>query len=462
MNQYPHTLLQASGTAVGLLDNSMGNSEVGHQTIGAGRVIEQPVATIHHAIISGKLAHNQKLVEAFEKLTHTKGRLHIIGLLSDAGVHSHQELLYALLDRALQYDISHIYVHPIIDGRDVPPASASSYLSQLDAYIKHNPSVSIGSIHGRYYAMDRDHNWDRTEKSVRCLTIPEPAPYDSWQQLLDHYYKESITDEFVPPTSLQHSSAIRDGDGVIFFNLRPDRARQLTKSILQHTKGKLAFFITPVAYTHETDDTTVLFKQKPINNTLLDVLHDHNKHIFNIAETEKYAHITYFFNSGRETPFAHETNILIPSLKKQTYAHTPEMSAYTITQTVIQALEKNAADFYLINYANADMVGHSGDIPATIKAIEYLDTQLALLYAQIVTKMSGTMIITADHGKAEEMFDTIHHQPKTSHTTNPVPFIIMNDTLKGSTQQLHLTTIADIAPYILTLMKLPIPQEMQR
>lgn len=458
--QYPHTLLKASGHDVGLLDHAIGNSEVGHETIGAGRVIEQTITTVHKAIKNGEFAHNKVLIEKLKELERTKGRLHLIGLLSDAAIHSHDEILYALIDSALHYNIPHIYIHVIIDGRDVAPKSATRYLKQLDDYIKDKPRVSIGSIHGRYYAMDRDNNLDRTEKSIATLTQKQQIRFHNWQNVVTHWYQQEITDEFFPPVSIDAQSQINADDGIIFFNSRPDRARQLAQQLLlQQDHLKFAFLITPISYDKKLK-TIPLFKHQPIKNGLMDVLHAYHKQVFAIAETEKYAHVTYFFNNGRETAYGNETHILIPSLKRQTYKAAPEMSARKITQQVIESLQQDPKDFYLINYANADMVGHSGEMQATIKAVECLDTQLAILFDQIITIMDGTLIITADHGNAEDKFDVINNQPRTSHTANPVPFIVINNSLKGAHDQLALKSLADIAPYILKMMQLPIPQEM--
>lgn len=458
--QYPHTLLKASGAYVGLLDNAIGNSEVGHETIGAGRVIEQPITTIHKAIANRELCSNKVLIEKLKMLEQTHGRLHLIGLLSDAAIHSHDEILYTLIDIALTYNISHIYIHVIIDGRDVAPKSAKQYLQQLDDYIKNRPQISIGSIHGRYYAMDRDNNLDRTEKSITVLTKKEQIHFNTWQSVVNHWYQQDITDEFFPPISIDAQSIIGNGDGIIFFNTRPDRARQLAHQLLaQQNNLKFAFFITPFSY-DETCNTTALLKREKIKNNLTDILHAHHKQVFTIAETEKYAHVTYFFNNGREKPYENETQILVPSLKRQTYKTSPEMSARKITQLVMQSLQQDPKDFYLINYANADMVGHSGDMQATIKAVECLDSQLAILFDQIITIMNGTLIITADHGNAEDKFDIASNQPRTSHTANPVPFIIINNNVKGAKNQLTLKSLADIAPYILNMMHLPVPKEM--
>ncbi len=459
--QYPHTLLEASGTAVGLLEGFIGNSEVGHETIGAGRVTKQPVTIIHEALQTGQLEYNKPLVSALQQLAEGGHDLHLIGLLSDAGVHSHQELLYALIDLAIKHKVTHIYMHPMLDGRDVPPQSARVYLQQLNDYIKDTPQCSIGSIHGRYYAMDRDRNWDRTQKTIDCLTHKQRPRFSSWQQMLDYWYQHNVTDEFIPPTALDAHSSIKSGDGIIFFNFRPDRARQLTEQLLADKQQiGFSFFITPFSYDDDLK-TTSLFTQQPIKHTLMDQLNEQHKRTFAIAETEKYAHVTYFFNAGREEPYANETQVLIPSIKMESYAGMPEMSARKITQAVLDDLKNDPKDFYLINYANADMVGHSGDYKATIKAVECLDKQLAFLYQQIIEVMAGTLIITADHGNAEDMFDVAANQPKTAHTTNPVPFLVINRTLKNNKEQLKLKTLADIAPYILNLMNLPIPKEMR-
>ncbi|MEX0848804.1 MAG: 2,3-bisphosphoglycerate-independent phosphoglycerate mutase [Candidatus Dependentiae bacterium] len=459
--QYPHTYLKASGEDIGLLKNFIGNSEAGHQTIGAGRIIPQPVSIIHQALSKRKLCSNKKLAVNLHELSKNSDRLHIIGLLSDAGVHSHQELLYALIECAIEQKVPHIYLHLILDGRDTPPQSATKYLQQLEKFIQKYPTVSIASLHGRFYAMDRDNNSNRTKKSFDTLTQATVPHFNNWEDTLNHWYNKEITDEYIPPTLLNAQGTIEPGDGIICFNFRADRARQLTKMLLEH-KDKLAFsfFITPFLY-NEQLHTLPLFEKPSIANTFGDILHKYNKTILAIAETEKYAHVTYFFNSGRETPYATETWKLIPSIKTETYASCPEMSAPHITQTVLDSLKHNPKDFYLINYANADMVGHSGDFQATVKAIECLDKQLHQLYQQVVNTMNGTLIITADHGNAEEMLDVITNQPKTSHTTNKVPFIVTSKTDKNSQATLNLKSITDIAPYILKLMHLPIPPEMQ-
>ncbi len=458
--QYPHTFLNASGKDVGLLEGFIGNSEVGHQTIGAGQTIAQPVSIIHETLKKDEFCSNKKLNDNLKKLAKTGKGLHIFGLLSDAGVHSHQELLYALIRCAQKEKISSIFLHLILDGRDTPPQSAQHYLQQIETFLKDLPNVHIASLHGRFYAMDRDNNVERTQKSYYLLTKPGNPRFADWQNAVTHWYNQDITDEFIPPTLLKKDTHIKPGDGIIFFNFRPDRARQLTKMFFDNKKNiGFSFFITPFSY-QNTLKTTTLFERPKTTNILTDILHEHNKTAYAIAETEKYAHITYFFNSGRQQPFNTETWTLIPSIKVRSYTDRPEMAARKITQKVLDSLKNDPQDFYLINYANADMVGHTGNFNATIKAVECLDAQLSLLYEQVIKKMDGTLIITADHGNAEQMFSITHDQPHTAHTTNKVPFIVLNSAMHHKKIELPLHSLADIAPYILQLMQLPIPETM--
>lgn len=467
MAEYPHTLLAASGNAVGLPVGTMGNSEVGHLTLGCGAIINQPLTIIHNAIRNGTFAKNPILTSNLTKLTQGTGRLHLMGLLSDAGVHSNFEHLVAFLEAAKHAGLHDVFIHAFLDGRDTPPQSAATYLNALDATIKTLGIGSIATIQGRFYAMDRDNNWERTEKCYQTLTQQQPSEFLDWQSALAAQYTHHITDEFVVPTQLNSNGIIKPGDGVIFFNFRPDRARHITAACIDQQfthfpvhKLDLSFFITPVQYA-PTFHNEVLYSREPIAITLPDVLHAHNKTMFAIAETEKYAHVTYFFSGGREHPYATETRVLIPSIPAQSYIHVPEMSAHEITQAVLHSLRTSPHDFYLINYANPDMVGHSGDINATIKAIEFLDGELARIYDQVVTVMNGTLYITSDHGNAEKKQDDTG-QPHTAHTTNKVPFIVINNTMRGSLVELPLTQLADVAPYILHAMELPVPHQMLR
>lgn len=465
-DNFPHTTLHAAGQYVGLLPGMIGNSEVGHLTIGAGRTIPQAVTRIQNTINDGSFFNNEALTQSLKKLKKSKGRLHLMGLLSDAGVHSHEDHLFAFMKAARDAKIKQIIIHPFLDGRDTPPKSATIYLERLDKRLdKHS---FIGSIHGRFYAMDRDKNWQRTEQSYTTLTETQPIEFTSWHEALEHYYEQNVTDEFIPPTQLSHEGIIRDGDGIIFFNFRPDRARQLTMAFVDPAfaafpvkKFNLAFFLTPTDYGLNLP-IAIMFKHVPVDETLKEVLSHAGKTILSIAETEKYAHVTYFFSGGHEKPWPHEKQILIPSIRAKNYIAHPEMSAQEITDAVCQSLEHDPKDFYLINYANADMVGHSGDFNATIKAIECLDHQLKQLYESAITKHNGIMYVTADHGNAEEKIDEKTGQPKTAHTTNDVPFIVVEKELFKKEFDLKLKTIADIAPFILEQMHIPIPQVMAR
>jgi len=452
---FPHTLLKAAGTAVGLPAGTIGNSEVGHLTLGAGQIIPQPLTIINEAITNKTFFTNPALTTALHRLAQSKNTLHLLGILSDAGVHGDIHHLYAFLDATQQHGIKRVIVHPFLDGRDVAPKSAKLYLTQLDNKLQTMPAAHIGTIHGRFYAMDRDTNWDRTEKSYRVLTEPHSCKFNNWHDLLAHYYKEGITDEFIPPTQMSQHSIISNGDGVIFFDFRPERERQLVSALINpgfdHFKTKhlvYSFFITPVSYGSELK-TTSLFKPIAPKKILKEQLSSLGLHIFTIAETEKYAHVTYFFDGGLETTFPHETRVLIPSIKEKNYSDHPCMSAPEITSAVLSSLERNPADFYLINYANADMVGHSGNMQATSKAVECLDKQLQQLYDVVVQKMNGTLLVTADHGKAEDMFEQKSAQPRTAHTINPVPCMVIQKELAGKKIELPMHSLADVAPFIL-------------
>ncbi len=462
---YPHTLLNASGTAVGLPDAVIGNSEVGHITIGTGRIIEQPITILNNAIADRSFFKNPTLVHALTTLRKTGNALHIMGLLSDGNVHSEARNLYAFIDAAHQHGIKYLYIHPFLDGRDAPPKSARTYLDQLDNALTAFEYGSIGSIHGRFYAMDRDNHWDRTQKSYNVLTENQDYPPRPWQDVLESQYAQGITDEFIVPTQIDPTSTIQKGDGVIFFNVRPDRARQITACFVDPhfnhfpvKKLNLTCFVTPVDFGNNLK-TNGMYPHTSAKNTLKDVLAHNGKTIFSIAETEKYAHVTYFFNDGREEAERHETRVIIPSLPTQNYLDNPQMSAPQITHAVLESLTTNPGDFYLINYANADMVGHSGDLQATIRAVECLDEQLSKLYEVIVKKMHGTMYITADHGNAEDKYDPISKQPRTAHTANPVPFLMIQDGLQPDTK-LPLTQLSDVAPWILENMGLSVPEDM--
>lgn len=459
-SHYPHVLLKASGTAVGLPEGIPGNSEVGHMTIGAGRIIEQPLTQINHAIQDGSFFHNQGLLKLLKRCVNNNGRLHLLGLLSDGCVHSNNEHLFALIQAAHEQQVPELYVHAFLDGRDVAPMSAQKYLEQLDQVLN-KYGGNIGSIAGRFYAMDRDENWDRTLAVYDMLCGKNVVEQASWQDVVKKNYAEKITDEFMYPTLLNSSSIIRDHDTLIFFNIRPDRIRQLVSLFLDvqisSEKHKQSPDINPPAYLtiatmvsyYKFFHTDVLFPESVVQHTLLDILEGKQKTMFTIAETQKYAHVTYFFSGGKEAARNNETRVLIPSKSVSSYAQVPEMSAQQITDAIIHSLITKPCDFYLVNYANADMVGHSGNFDATIQAVLYIDKQLKTLYDILVMQLGGTLYITADHGKAEEMWDFRNHGPRTSHTVNPVPFIMVHKHLEHKQEDLPLYQLADIAPFIL-------------
>ncbi len=480
---YPSTLLDASGTAVGLLPGYIGNSEVGHLTIGSGRIVDSLLKKFHDAIQDQSIFSNKPLIEHFTQLKQTGATLHLMGLLSDAGVHAHQEHLYALLRLAHQCELTKVVVHAFLDGRDTAPRSAGRFLEQLSVFCSTLGCGTLASIQGRFYAMDRDKNWERTQKSYEtlCGTTPVPERAIHWHAVLDQSYQAGIYDEFVVPIMLDPQATIKQGDGVIFFNFRPDRARQLTEVLINpffeffknplNTGNKtLAFCITTTRYDqrYASFNNDILFEPEQAEHTLLDEIARQVSHpsVFLIAETEKYAHLTYFFRGMRETHLAHETRALIPSIKAKSYAKTPEMSAPIITNTLIQSLRQNPATFYVVNYANADMVGHSGDLEATIKACQTLDRQLSCLYHEVVEQAHGTLFITADHGNAEEKIDA-HGNIITAHSLNPVPFIIVKKSTERTLSQapfMHKPVfgLSHIAPTILTSMHLRIPSCMEQ
>ena len=388
-----------------------------------------------------------------------------MGLLSDAGVHSHTDHLLALITMAHQQGVESVVVHPFLDGRDTPPQSAAHYLRILEDALAVIPSGIIGTLHGRFYAMDRDMHWERTERSYTMLTSPCKPQAAHWQEALTRSYDLGITDEFFIPLTLHKDAAFAEGDLILFFNFRADRARQLTQALLEpstvaFSTGLTYPMITCTSYRPDFK-VEVLIEKHTVYDTFFDCLEQAGKRIFTIAETEKYAHVTYFFNGGKECIRPNETRILIPSKRHYaTYAQTPEMSAPEITDAVLHGLKEGTHDFYLINYANADMVGHSGDFEATCKAIIALDTQLARLYREVLEVHNGTIYITADHGKAEDMWDFQANQPRTAHTTHKVPFIVLQKD-KASIPAILPTELATVAPYILTHLGLSIPAQMK-
>ena len=460
----PHTLLQASGLPVGLPDNQMGNSEVGHMHIGAGRVIQQDFTRINEAIRTGEFANNPVFDNALVALQKNKKSLHIMGLLSPGGVHSHEQHLFALLAICDRKKFNSVHMHLFLDGRDTPPQCALHSINRLNKELKIHPVGTISSITGRYYAMDRDNRWERVEPVYNLLTqIQSAQHFGDAETAITFYYQNKISDEFIPPTLIGEAKAIEDGDGVLFFNFRADRARQLSAAFIdpsftgfkQAIRPQLSYFVTMTQYDKKFP-TTVAFPNIPLNNTLGEVLSAYNLTQLRIAETEKYAHVTFFFNGGSETVFKNEERILIPSSKIATYDLQPEMSAPELTTVLINAINRQTYDVIICNYANADMVGHSGNFNATVQAIECLDKCMHQVW-QALDRQGGILLITADHGNAEEMYNDTTHQSHTAHTSEPVPFVCVG----GNWQIIPVQgSLIDVAPTLLTILGITPPEQM--
>lgn len=455
----PHTTLGASGRDVGLPTGQMGNSEVGHLNLGAGRVVYQDYTRISLAIEQDQLRKNQVLVRAMKDLG--EGRLHLMGLLSDGGVHSHISHLMALLDLARDVGVNRCYIHSILDGRDVPPRSALSYLDQLEEKTRKIGLGQVATVSGRYYTMDRDRRWDRTALAYAALVDGQGERARSAREAVLAGYERGENDEFLRPTVVDQDGMIRDGDSVIFFNFRPDRARQITRAIVQADFSEFSRHRVQVRYVCMTQydsaiDAPVAFPVQYLHNTLGEVASSAGRRQLRIAETEKYAHVTYFFNGGSEEPMPGEDRVLIPSPRVATYDLLPEMSAYQVTDAVLERIRMGIYDMIVMNYANPDMVGHTGIYQAAVKAVETVDACLGRV-VEAVQSCGGSIAITADHGNAEKMSDEETGQAHTAHTTNRVPFILVG---AGSPSLREDGILADVAPTILELMGLHQPQEM--
>ena len=460
----PHILLEASGTPVGLPDGQMGNSEVGHMHIGAGRVIQQELTHINSAIKNGDYAKNSVFIETIEGLQRDGHALHIMGLLSSGGVHSHENHLFALLALCAEHQFSNVYLHLFLDGRDTSPQSALVSLAKLRECLTAYPVATICSITGRYFAMDRDKRWQRVEPVYRLLTEAHSEhQFNSAEEAVEAFYLQNIYDEFIPPTRIGSAVAIQDGDSVLFFNFRADRARQLTQSLIADDfdgftrirKPQIKHFISMTQYADYLP-TRSAFPPLVLHNTLGEVISKHGMRQLRIGETEKYAHVTFFLNGGSERVFPLENRILIPSPAVATYDLQPEMSAPQLTEKLIEAIESRDYDVIICNYANADMVGHTGNFAATVRAIECLDTAMHNTW-QALQKVGGQLLITADHGNAESMFDDNTHQAHTAHTNQPVPLLYVG----GNWHFNQITgSLIDIAPTLLRLLGIDPPKEM--
>ncbi len=471
LERWPHTTLQASGEAVGLPRGVMGNSEVGHMNLGSGRVVPQGIRLIDAAIRSGEFAHNETLQAAIAHVAASGGTLHFMGLLSDGCVHSSLDHLFALVDAAVAAGVP-MAIHCFLDGRDTPPRSAQTYVERLEAKLAAaGRTGSIASVTGRYYAMDRDHRWERTRRAYDLLADgrADHRADDARTAVLDAYARTE-DDEFVQPTMIARACPIDDGDAFVFFNFRPDRARQLTTAfnagtslyyddgfgVFPSKRYDNPFFATMTKYYDEYTNP-VLFGPRPQYDTFGEILASEGLRQFRLAETEKYAHVTYFFNGGREDQFEGEDRELIPSDRSVlTYDLAPAMRAREITDAAVKAIESGKYDAIIMNYANADMVGHTGTWQPTIEAVEVVDECLARL-VDATLRANGLLAITADHGNAEEEVDS-GGNPITAHTTNPVPFVLIGNGLRGSLGAGG--KLGDVGPTLLTLMELPIPERM--
>lgn len=459
---YPHNQLQASGESVGLPKGQMGNSEVGHLNLGSGRIVYQELTRITKDIHEGPFYERPALVETMKRASK-KGRLHMMGLLSDGGVHSYHEHMYAVLKMAKDYGVKEVYVHAFLDGRDVAPTSAEVYIRALEEKMKELGIGTIATISGRYYAMDRDKRWDRVEKAYRAIVDGCGKEADSALEGLQAAYDRGETDEFVLPTVIG-KGLVQEEDTLVFVNFRPDRARELTKALVVPTFEEFSrsfdgtkLHMTTMTQYEEGLPVTLVYGPEPLKQTLGEVVSEAGCRQLRIAETEKYAHVTYFFNGGREEPFAGEDRILIPSPKVATYDLQPEMSAYAVCDTVIEKIKENTYDLIILNFANPDMVGHTGNLKAAQEAVKTVDTCVGRI-VEALQEQEGILLLTADHGNADKMKDKEKNIPYTAHTTNPVPVLLVR---KGwEHKKLKEGILADIAPTLLTLQGLPIPQEM--
>ncbi len=471
---YPSATLGASGLSVGLPDGQMGNSEVGHLNMGAGRIVYQDLTKITKSIQDGDFFENPALVKAMDSAKENGKKLHLWGLLSDGGVHSHITHLFALLEMAKKRGVPETYVHAFMDGRDVSPTSGVEFVKELLTYMQNLGYGKLASLSGRYYSMDRDNNWDREEKSYDMLTLGTGVHAEDPVKALEESYEKGVTDEFVLPTNICEKgkpvALVGEGDPIIFFNFRPDRAREITRAFSQKEfvvpKGtafeRKTGFLHPVyvcftVYDAEFEGVEIAFPKEKLTNTLGEYLAKMGKKQLRIAETEKYAHVTFFFNGGVETPNENEVRVLINSPKVATYDLQPEMSAPEVTEKAIAELGTGAYDAMILNFANCDMVGHTGVIPAAVKAVHTVDECVKKVVDKILS-MGGAVLLTADHGNADKMLDT-DGSPFTAHTTNPVPVVLISEELKGVTLRRD-GVLADLAPTLLEVMGLPIPKEM--
>lgn len=462
--KYPNSELEASGEAVGLPDGQMGNSEVGHLNIGAGRVVYQPLVEITKDIRDGNFYQKPVLVEAFNKAKEKGCGIHFAGLVSDGGVHSHSEHLYGLLKMAKKCGLEKVYVHCFLDGRDTAPQSGLGFVQDLENKMKEIGVGEIATISGRYYSMDRDKNWERTEKGYKVLVEGVGAVEGSAVEAIQKSYDAGITDEFIEPTLISKDGIVKKGDVFINFNYRPDRARQITRALndkefTEFEREYLNLSYYCMRQYDSTIDAPFIYVDKELTNTFGEVLSKNGLTQLRTAETEKYAHVTFFFNGGKEVAYEGESRALINSPKVATYDLQPEMSALELTEKTLETLEKGENDVIILNFANPDMVGHTGILEAAVKAVKTVDSCAAKIVEKILEK-NGTVLITADHGNAELMVDPVTGVPFTAHTTNKVPFILISQEEKLKNIKLTDGKLADIAPTMLEILNIEKPAEM--
>ncbi len=461
MKEYPNTIIKASGMDVGLPEGQMGNSEVGHTNIGAGRIVYQELTRITKAISDGDFFENEAFLNACKNCKENDSALHLMGLMSDGGVHSHLTHLFGLIELAKRNGLTKVFVHCFMDGRDVSPTSGAGFVAELQAKMKEIGVGKVATVMGRYYAMDRDNRWERVEQAYNAIVNGIGVKTDDPVKAIEDSYAKEVTDEFIVPTVCLEDGKLKENDSVIFFNFRPDRAREITRTIVDtefngfERKFFKTYYVCFTQYDATMPNVDVAFKPQTLVNTYGEYLSDLGKTQLRIAETEKYAHVTFFFNGGVEKPYEGEDRILVPSPKVATYDLQPEMSAYLVAEKVCEAIESGKYDSIILNFANCDMVGHTGIMDAAIKAVETVDECMGKV-AESVLKVDGVVLITADHGNAEQMIDPEDGSVFTAHSTNVVPLIVLGAgdiTLKEG-------RLADLTPTMLDIMNINKPSEM--
>ena len=468
--EYPTTKIQASELAVGLPKGQMGNSEVGHTNIGAGRIVYQELTKITKSIEDGDFFENEELLNAINNCKENKTKLHLFGLLSDGGVHSHQEHLYGLLELARRMDFKDVFVHCFLDGRDTPPSSAKGYVEMLENKMKELGVGKIATVSGRFYSMDRDKRWNRIEKAYDALVRGKGNKHTSATEAIQKSYDEGVTDEFVVPIVIEENgkpiAKVEKKDSVIFYNFRPDSAREITRTLVDEdfnefeTEKLDLYYVCFTNYDETLPNVKIAFKKEEIVNNYGETISKLGGKQLRIAETEKYAHVTFFFNGGEEKQYDGEDRILVPSPKVETYDLQPEMSAYQVCGKVVDAIRSNFYNTIILNFANPDMVGHTGSLEAVVKALEAVDTCVGHIL-KAIKEVHGNLLVTADHGNCEVMVNYDTGTPHTAHTTNLVPFTIVSD--RGNDIKLKPEgegKLADLAPTMLELLEIEKPKEM--